>query len=85
MANPGVYAEAWKNPNNKRSERLFAHRRYLDAAALGETGELLGDKELMFQSNSLVNEGISVQRADGVNLEHTFLCHLVCYNRKSRV
>jgi hypothetical protein len=60
---------AWEDPKKRGSERPYAHRRYLDAAALGEAGLLCNDKELIVRSAALVRDGIAFQRPDGVNPE----------------
>ena len=76
MARPDVRAWAWDDPQPKNStlprcpsERPFGHRRYLDAAALGEAGVLCHDKELIAQSAAFILNGIAFQRPDGVNPE----------------
>jgi hypothetical protein len=69
MVRPDVHAAAWEDPKKGRSERPYAHRCYLDAAAIGEAGVLLNHKELIAKSAALVRDGIGFQRADGVNPE----------------
>jgi len=67
---------AWDDPAPKSSkwprcpsERPYGHRRYLDAAALGEAGMLCHDTELIEQSAAFIRNGIAFQRSDGVNPE----------------
>ena len=69
MVRPDVHTAAWEDPKNWRGERPYAHRRYLDAAAIGEVGVLFNDKGLIAKSAALVRDGIAFQRADGVNPE----------------
>ena len=69
MVRPDVHTAAWEDPKNWRGERPYAHRRYLDAAAIGEVGVLFDDKGLIAKSAALVRDGIAFQRADGVNPE----------------
>lgn len=76
MARPDVRAWAWDDPAPKSSkwprcpsERPYGHRRYLDAAALGEAGVLCHDKDLVEQSAAFIRNGIAFQRPDGVNPE----------------
>ncbi|MEE3715563.1 hypothetical protein V2H45_02255 [Tumidithrix elongata RA019] len=47
----------------------YTHRRYLVAAALGLTGKLTGDQELITYARTSLNDGISLQLSDGVNPE----------------
>ena len=79
MVRPDVFDLAWngvrptagelsKIPASP-SELVFGHRRYLDAAALGETGLLCHDKELIEKSVWYIRNGIAFQQADGVNPE----------------
>ena len=49
--------------------RPFTHRYYLVGAALGFTGKLTGDRELINYSRQYIEEGLSQQRPDGVNPE----------------
>ena len=69
MVRPDVHAANWEDPKNGRGERPYAHRRYLDAAAIGEVGVLFNDRELIAKSAALVRDGIAFQRADGINPE----------------
>jgi len=50
-------------------ERRYAHRRFLDAAALGGAGDLFGDEDLKRKSVWLVRNGIAMQTLEGVNPE----------------
>ncbi|BCL35589.1 hypothetical protein [Nostoc sp. MS1] len=52
-----------------RRNKPYTHRRYLVAAALGLTGKLTGDQELINYSRKSIQEGLSLQRPDGVNPE----------------
>jgi hypothetical protein len=53
----------------KKVNRRYTHRRYLVAAALGETGVLMGDASLIARSESYVREGLALQSAAGYNPE----------------
>lgn len=50
-------------------ERRYAHRRFLDAAALGGAGALFGDADLKRKSLWLIRNGIDMQTPEGVNPE----------------
>ena len=76
MVRPDVHALVWsgKKPANSKlpgcpPELPYAHRRYLDAAAIGEVGLLCHDRELNEKSITIIRNGIAFQRADGVNPE----------------
>lgn len=71
MMRPEVHAYNWPDPlpDTELRERKYAHRRYLNAAAVGETGILCGDKDLVAKSAWFVNDGIAFQQPDGVNPE----------------
>ncbi|MEI8288699.1 MAG: hypothetical protein WCH99_04455 [Verrucomicrobiota bacterium] len=83
MVRPDVHALVWsgKKPSNSKlpgcpSELPYAHRRYLDAAAIGEAGLLCHDRELIEKSTALIRSGIAFQRPDGVNPEKGgYDCH----------
>lgn len=47
----------------------FTHRRYLVAAALGLTGVLAGDADLVGRAHPVLEDGLARQRPDGVNPE----------------
>lgn len=47
----------------------YTHRRYLVAAALGETGALLGDRPLLIAAQAYARDGLALQTAEGVNPE----------------
>ncbi|MBN3962484.1 hypothetical protein [Nostoc sp. NMS8] len=49
--------------------RPYTHRRYLVAAALGLTGKLTGDQELINYARMSIKDGLALQRSDGVNPE----------------
>jgi hypothetical protein len=67
MTRPDIHNQIWENP--KSPQLIYGCRRFLVAAALGETGLLLNDQKLIAKSISLVIDGIAAQRADGVNIE----------------
>ena len=76
MVRPDVYALVWsgRKPANSKlpgcpPELPYAHRRYLDAAALGEAGVLCHDRDLIEKSIAFIRNGIAFQRPDGVNPE----------------
>jgi len=83
MVRPDVEALVWlgKKPANNKlpgcpPELPYAHRRYLDAAAMGEAGVLCHDNELIEKSVALIRNGIAFQRPDGVNPEKGgYDCH----------
>ena len=68
MIRPEVHDKFW-NPTKKGGEWPFGHRRYLDAAALGEAGVLCHDQDLLAAAAEFVRQGIAFQRPDGVNPE----------------
>jgi hypothetical protein len=47
----------------------FTHRYYLVASALGLTGKLTGNQELIDYAKQSIKQGLSLQRVDGVNPE----------------
>src|SRR5205823_8371615 len=47
----------------------YTHRRYLVAAALGETGVLTGDTMLVNRSRIYIRQGLLLQDASGFNPE----------------
>lgn len=53
----------------KKHDAPYTHRRYLAAAAIGETGVLTGDTKLIERSRQYIAEGISLQTSEGVNPE----------------
>jgi hypothetical protein len=57
-----------ENPGREHN-KPYTHRRYLVAAALGETGVLLKDRELIAHSASYIHDGIQQQDASGFNPE----------------
>ena len=72
MVQPDIHDKNWPDTNKfpkLTGERRYGHRRYLDAAALGEAGVLCRDRELIGKSVWFIREGIAFQRADGVNTE----------------
>lgn len=52
-------------------ERRYAHRRYLDAAALGGAGALFGDGALIRKGEWLIRNGVAMQTPEGVNPERS--------------
>ncbi|MEI6714768.1 MAG: hypothetical protein WCO60_13510 [Verrucomicrobiota bacterium] len=66
MIRPEIHEKAW---GKKGSERGYGHRFFLDGAAIGSAGLVLADKAMLDYAAQLVSEGISAQRADGVNTE----------------
>jgi len=64
MAKPAVSAPVWNGV-----QKMFAHRRFLCAAALGESGVLLHDNDLIMKSKALIRDGIHIQLPNGVNPE----------------
>jgi len=52
-----------------RENQKFTHRRYLVACALGETGVLCHDRELVRHSEDFCRDGISLQSPEGYNPE----------------
>jgi hypothetical protein len=72
MARPDVHADNWPDPalmEKKWGERRYGHRRYLDAAELGQTGILIGDPRLLEVSREILRDGLAFQRPDGVSPE----------------
>ncbi len=72
MIRPDIDVLNWPDDNNYPrifGERRYAHRRFLDAAALGEVGMIFQDKELLEKAVWLVRNGIAFQQSDGVNPE----------------
>ena len=47
----------------------YTHRRYLVAAALGLTGKLTGDRQLLNYARQSLEDGLSLQLANGINPE----------------
>jgi len=47
----------------------YTHRRWILAAALGQTAALAGDTEMASRANQYAEDGLSLQRGDGVNPE----------------
>jgi len=59
----GLQADSWKGTNP------YTHRRYLNAAALGLTGLLTGDQDLISHSRFEIEQGLALQWPNGVNPE----------------
>lgn len=64
MAKPSVSGPVWNGV-----QKQFAHRWFACAAALGESGVLLNDKDLVTKARSLLRDGIRAQLPNGVNPE----------------
>lgn len=62
-----ISPEVWKK--GTKNDQPYTHRRYLNAVALGLTGKLTGDQELIDYARKLITDGLSLQRSDGVNPE----------------
>jgi len=62
-----ILPDVWKI--GIKRNKPYTHRRYLVAAALGLTGKLAGDQELMKFASQYIQDGLSQQRSDGVNPE----------------
>jgi hypothetical protein len=62
-----ILPEVWQK--GIKHDKPYTHRRYLDAAALGLTGKLTGDRELVEYARQLISDGLALQRPDGVNPE----------------
>ena len=72
MIRPDIDALNWPDDNNYPrifGERRYAHRRYLDAAAIGGAGLLFQDEALIDKGVWLIRNGIALQQPDGVNPE----------------
>jgi hypothetical protein len=66
MLRPEVTAAAFQGP---MSEAPYTHRRYLVAAALGETGLITGDETLLVAAAKSARAGIAMQDSSGYNPE----------------
>lgn len=64
MAKPAVAVPVWNGV-----QKQFAHRWFACAAALGESGVLLNDKELLAKAKALLRDGLRAQLSNGVNPE----------------
>ncbi len=64
MAKPAVSVPVWNGV-----QKQFAHRWFACAAALGESGVLLNDRELIARAKPLLQGGIRAQLPNGVNPE----------------
>jgi hypothetical protein len=62
-----ISSEVWKQ--GIRRNRPYAHRRYLVAAALGLTGKLTDDQEMINYARMSIEDGLSLQRPNGINPE----------------
>ncbi len=63
MISPNV----WKK--GTEGNQPYTHRRYLVAAALGLTGKLSGDQDLINYAHQSIEDGLSLQNPDGSNPE----------------
>ncbi|QLE43841.1 hypothetical protein FD723_27640 [Nostoc sp. C052] len=63
MISPNIWEKGIKR------NKPYTHRRYLVAAALALTGKLTGDEELIKYAHKSLEDGLSLQRPDGVNPE----------------
>ncbi len=63
MITPQVWERGTKN------NQPYTHRRYLVGAALGLTGKLTGDRQLINYAQKSIASGLSLQQSDGVNPE----------------
>jgi hypothetical protein len=74
MIRPDIDALNWPDDNNYPrifGERRYAHRRFLDAAAIGGVGLIFQDKPLIEKGVWLIRNGIALQQPDGVNPERS--------------
>lgn len=62
-----ISPKVWKR--GIRRNKPYAHRRYLVATALGLTGKLTNDSELIEYAAKSIKDGLSSQRPNGVNPE----------------
>lgn len=72
MIRPDVDAANWPDDAHYPKifgDRRYAHRRFLDAAALGEVAVIFNDRPLLEKSVWLIRNGIAFQAPDGVNPE----------------
>lgn len=53
----------------RKHSAIFTHRRYVMAACLGQTGQLIADADMQEMAEAWIEEGLSMQRPDGVNPE----------------
>lgn len=74
MIRPDIDALNWPDDNNYPrifGERRYAHRRFLDAVAIGGVGLIFQDKPLIEKGVWLIRNGIALQQPDGVNPERS--------------
>lgn len=72
MIRPDIDAANWPDDAHYPKifgDRRYAHRRFLDAAALGEVAVIFNDQTLREKSVWLIRNGIAFQQPDGVNPE----------------
>ncbi|MFB2897430.1 hypothetical protein ACE1CI_31315 [Aerosakkonemataceae cyanobacterium BLCC-F50] len=62
-----ITPQVWNN--GMRKNEALTHRFYLVGAALGLTGKLTDDRELIDYARQSIEKGLSRQRSDGVNPE----------------
>jgi hypothetical protein len=73
-----IQPQVWKNGIAK--DMPYTHRRYLVAAAVGLTGKLTNDENLIEKSREMIKDGLSLQTAEGYNPEkggHDTSYHMV--------
>lgn len=62
-----IQPQVWERGTNNNLP--YTHRRYLVATALGLTAKLTGDPELMDYARQSLEDGLALQRPEGVNPE----------------
>ncbi|MBE7385107.1 MAG: hypothetical protein F6J95_027330 [Leptolyngbya sp. SIO1E4] len=62
-----IQEDVWNRGSS--NNRPYTHRNYLVGTALGLTGKLTGDSELLNYANSIIAQGLTLQLSDGVNPE----------------
>jgi hypothetical protein len=53
----------------RKHSAIFTHRRYVMAACLGQIGQLTADADMREMAEAWIEEGLAMQRPDGVNPE----------------
>jgi hypothetical protein len=53
----------------RKHSAIFTHRRYVMAACLGQIGQLTADADMQEMAEAWIEEGLAMQRPDGVNPE----------------
>ena len=62
-----IVPDVWKKGTARN--KPYTHRRYLVGAALALTGKLTGDQDLINYARQSIEDGLSLQRPDGINPE----------------